>query len=612
MTRPSTTERRYLFMPNAAHLNSIRRVLAVDAGRRRLKLTLLEKYSNRIKIVREESVDLQEEGLVTAEELKQYLQTALDTWGRPPIAITLPQHLSNSHLIDLPPGSDAEVQQLIEAEVVKLSGVSDTPIISDFVRVGATPAGRPQYWVTLAKEGDVEGLIQLLGLQEANLCDVSTAANSLAAAYLATVPTATQTVLIHLGAQHTLVVVRHQAQTVYAGSFPTGSDSFTRALVQARHCSVAEAEQLKQHSETLGGAAPVPEMVAAVNRWAIELRRFIEVALQQSQKLRVDAATFIYAASGLGFRQPGLLAYLNHQLGMSLQVWPKQRYSPGAGFEIVYGTALQALGATTQPVSLLPAQRQEHWQQHRNTQRLARINNVLLVIASLLLIASLWHCIARVVNQKNLLHKVREATEVLRAEQALTTQFQTEYENLRPLLQARQNTHDLLETLDLLEQTRSNRSFWFVLIADQKSYFHGLRYSATAHAGATNVYGPWLLETSRPSATATNRSPAQPGLIAELSVPENLDDARQVLSSIVNDLKSRPLFSKVDLLTDDLRQNLADPKVLLPERHFALALNFSNTIFQALPPAMRSRFDEPGTSRFSRRAGESPQPDLMQ
>ncbi len=588
-------------MLNAAHLNSVRRVLAVDAGRRRLKLALIEKHANRIRIVREESVDLQEEGLVTAEELKQYLQTTLDAWGRPPIAITLPQHLSTSHLIDLPPGSDAEVHQLIEAEVIKLSGVSDTPIVRDFIRVGATPAGRPQYWVTLAKEGDVEGLIQLLGLQQANLCEVSTAANSLAAAYLATVPTATQTVLIHLGAQHTLVVVRHQAATVYAGSFPTGSDSFTRALAQARHCSVAEAEQLKQQTDTLDGTQAVPEMVAAVNRWAIELRRFIEVALQQNLKPRVDASMFLHAASGLGFRQPGLLAYLNQQLGLALQVWPKQRNSPSAGFEIVYGTALQAVGASTQPVSLLPAQRQQRWQQHRNTQRLARINNVLLVVGFLFLIVTLWHRLAQLLHEKDLLHKVRDATTTLRTEQALTVQLQTDYENLRPLLQARQNTHDLLETLDLLEQTRSNRPFWFVLIADQRSYFHALQNAATNRPGATNVYGPWLLET-----TATNRSPAHPGLIAELTVPGNLDDARQVLSSIVNDLKSRPLFAKVDLLTDDLRQNLADPKVLIPERHFALALNFSNTVFQLPHPVVRSRSGDSGPGRTSRRPGDDP------
>jgi hypothetical protein len=45
------------------------------------------------------------------------------------------------------------------------------------------------------------------------------------------------------------------------------------------------------------------------------------------------------------------------------------------------------------------------------------------------------------------------------------------------------------------------------------------------------------------------------------------------------------LFSKVDLLSDDLRRNLADPKVIIPDRDFVLALDFAETEFQqALPP----------------------------
>jgi hypothetical protein len=41
----------------------------------------------------------------------------------------------------------------------------------------------------------------------------------------------------------------------------------------------------------------------------------------------------------------------------------------------------------------------------------------------------------------------------------------------------------------------------------------------------------------------------------------------------------------VDLLSDDLRRNLADPKVIIPDRDFVLALDFAETEFQqALPP----------------------------
>jgi hypothetical protein len=49
-------------------------------------------------------------------------------------------------------------------------------------------------------------------------------------------------------------------------------------------------------------------------------------------------------------------------------------------------------------------------------------------------------------------------------------------------------------------------------------------------------------------------------------------------------LKKTPVFERVDLLPEDLRRNLADPKVIVPERHFALVLDFSTTQFQAAAP----------------------------
>ena len=70
---------------------------------------------------------------------------------------------------------------------------------------------------------------------------------------------------------------------------------------------------------------------------------------------------------------------------------------------------------------------------------------------------------------------------------------------------------------------------------------------------------------------------------------------------MVNGLKQQPLFSKVDLLSDDLRRNLADPKVAIPDRQFVLALDFAGTDFQQpLPlkkpvwPARPKRAARPG------------------
>jgi hypothetical protein len=84
---------------------------------------------------------------------------------------------------------------------------------------------------------------------------------------------------------------------------------------------------------------------------------------------------------------------------------------------------------------------------------------------------------------------------------------------------------------------------------------------------------------------STNLSPAKAGLIAELCIPEDADGARRIRRQLVDDLKEQQLFSKVDLLSDDLRRNLADPKVIIPDRDFVLILDFAETQFQQpLPP----------------------------
>src|SRR4029077_1859741 len=111
-----------------------------------------------------------------------------------------------------------------------------------------------------------------------------------------------------------------------------------------------------------------------------------------------------------------------------------------------------------------------------------------------------------------------------------------------------------------LEQARGNRPFWYVLLADQQSYFNPPpALLSTNLVGRTNFLGapadlaraialsfkPW------PPAS-TNAGLARHGLIAELCVPGEAEPARQALSELVNGLKRQSLFSKVDLLSDDL------------------------------------------------------------
>src|SRR6185436_11410090 len=87
-------------------------------------------------------------------------------------------------------------------------------------------------------------------------------------------------------------------------------------------------------------------------------------------------------------------------------------------------------------------------------------------------------------RKQMLLAKAQAAVESLQSNQALSSELVGEYERLRPLLDRQQNTADTLEALALLQQSRSNRSFWYVLLADQQSYFSA---TITNRAGRTNA-----------------------------------------------------------------------------------------------------------------------------
>jgi Tfp pilus assembly PilM family ATPase len=575
----------------------VRRVLALDAGSRCIKLLLAESDFGRLHILKEELIDLQAEGLVSTDEIKTHLQASLEGWGRPPLALILPQHLSISQVIDLPLAPESEVEKLIEDETIKLSGVSESRIVYDFVRTETSVKNRQQFWVTLSQEGDIRERILRLGIEQEDLCEVTTTANALIAAYRATSPLSSRAILVHLGAQTTVVVVLLAGQGAFATSFQMGGDFFTRSLARLRNCAEETAESMKRANNLLTGPEACLEFTGVVDGWVAELKRQLNEWFEHNPGLAPDAASFELVASGGAFDQPGLLDYLKAQAGLNLRPWPKasqpEAVLPSKRFEVAFGAALQALGYSAQPVSLLPDDYRVAWQKRLNLQRLEMASLGLAALCLLLLAFGTWHKVSLIHRKQALLAKVHAAQEAVEANEALTTELAADYEGFRPLFASQQNTLDTLKTLALLQQSRSNRGFWYVLLADQQSYFNqppGL--ASTNKLAPTNLLA---VITSRAkasatdwpaaSATSTNLSPAKPGFIAELCIPEDADGARRIRRQLVDELKEQRLFSKVDLLSDDLRRNLADPKVIIPDRNFVLALDFAETEFQqALPP----------------------------
>jgi Tfp pilus assembly PilM family ATPase len=588
----------------------VRQVACLDGGARRYKVLLAESDFGRLRILKQELVDVQQEGLVSPEEIKSHLRELLDGWGRPPLALVLPEHVSTSQVIDLPPAPESEVDKLIAEESIKLGGVSESHIVYDFVRLETPGATRQQFWVTLCQENEIRERIARLGIEQDDLCEVTTTANALIAAYRAAYPSSYRSILVHLGAQTTVVVIVLAGQGAFATSFQMGGDFFTRALARQRNISEEQAEALKRKKSLFTGPEASTDFSAAVDGWITELKQQLSEWFQRNPGAASASPPFELIASGGGFDQPGLLEYLRNQAGLPLQLWTQSGESgstmPNKGFEVAFGAASQALGRGQRSISLLPADYREAWRKRLSRQRLDLASTVLVIICAIVLGLGTWRKLSLFSTKQALLDKVQAGQTAVDANESFTGDLLAEYESLRPVLAAQQNTLDTLKTQALLQQSRSNRSFWYVLVADQQSYFsQPPALLATNRPAKTNLLGA-TLDIARlgpllhpTMAGLTNGAPAKPGFIVELCVPGDAEVSRQALSELVNGLKQQRLFSKVDLLSDDLRRSLADPKVLINDRDYVLALDFAETDFQQ--PA-RPRRSPGGQSRPPKRA----------
>jgi Tfp pilus assembly PilM family ATPase len=593
----------------------IRRVLALDAGTRSIRMLLAQSEFGRFRLLKEDSIDLHEEGLVGPDEVKAWLRERLSEWGEPPLAVVLPQHLSNSQVIDLPPAVEQDVATLIENETLKLSGVSDTRIIYDFVHIGGSNPNRQQYWVTLCREEDIREKFLTLGIEGQDLCEVVPGANALVNAWLRTAPDSRRAVLVHAGAQSTVVAIVQDGQGVFASTFQMGGDFFTRTLARSRNLSEENANKSKGESDILNGPTPSSEMRAAVDGWAAELKRQLNDWFQSGAG-GAQASAFPLIAVGGAFEQPGLLEYLKANRALSFKPWPQPETRadlPSKGFEAAYGTALQALGLSSQPVSLLPPDYRLKWKKRLGRERVEVGSLALLIVCTLVLALASWRQLNLVTRKGNFLNKVKAAQEAVEANDSLSGKLASEYETFRPLFARQRNTLDTLNSLALLQQSRSNRSFWYVLVADQQTYFNAPRSLGSTNgiqivATATTNAAPATLSRLANALPAGTNSAAKPGLIAEVSVPEDPEASRILLSQLVRNLKQQPLYSKVDLLSDDLKRSVADPKVIVPDKDFVLALDFAATDFQPSGHAKRSAGSSsarPGPKRATRQTPPS-------
>ncbi len=566
---------------NALQSWSKGRLIAVDHGSRSVKLLLVETGAMDIKVLGHKTVDLLEEGLLASEEIQRHVAELLEEWAEWPIVAPLPAHLSFAQILDLPTGGESDIPRVIEEQTGRLRGITNSPLV--YEAVALTPHGRLQkpYFVTIAREQDVDQHLQRITARATDVRDVSSFANALVSAHTALQPSLRHCVLVDCGASATVLAIVRDGQQVFASSFAVGGNALVDALARARKLAVPEAEAQLGAQNLFAGAQRVPGLCAAADNWLTELRKTLDDWRKQyAGGLAAETLGPVILSGGV-LRVPGWLEYLQDQRGFTFSRWPRL---PGTGdesllsdFAAAYGAAVAAARRPLDSPSLLPPPLRAHRQQ---LSRLAKVNVVgvvCLLLAALVVALATWHKAALVVRKRGLAQKAEAAAAQVRQLENLARQRDQTLERCWPLLDQQERTLNLLHTLRVLQQGRAHHDFWCVLLADSDSYAHG----TTLPVSPTNR--PGFL----PLATSGEENVTKPGFVFELCVPAQGDQTLKVVGDVVADLRKDPLFGRVDSVPAIQRRALVDAKVLIPDRHFAVSVDFADLGWRSLFQTLR-------------------------
>lgn len=549
------------------------RVIAIDLGGSRIKVVFAEVRWGKLRYLQQRVIDLQAEGLLSPEEANRHIREVVDELGNYPIALAIPQHYSQSHLVELPEVGEKDIRDLIARETINLSGLSESAIVYDFHRLAPWDKHRNPFWVTIARENDIlDQLNRLASLErERTYVEVTSAANALVAGALASIPTVGWVALLDLGATSTIVAIMKDGQSVFVASFPIGGESFTNAIATAKKCSFEEAEAFKRTQNLLAGPLAESAFQTVVDVWQRDLEKLMRDWLEDNFDTS-SGQEINFILSGGGALQPGLLEYLNSRSVFDYHPWPVAESAAGveAGGEyaIARGLACQALTGSLLSCSLLPAAHKTAKKQQRILMRCNWAALFTLGVLFVLLLAGMTHRAFLGHFKRDALDNADQALKKAVVIESMIQQKEADYARSIPVLERQKRTMDLLKSLLIMQQLRERRDVSFVLFADSASYFAG----GVAPVPVTNSVIPGLTSVT-PPATNTNVVSLPGDIVVEVSIPDASGDKLKELSTLVSELKKERLYRNVDVLAANQRMtNFIDPKRITPDKYYSLSM----------------------------------------
>lgn len=546
-----------------------RRCIAIDLGRSHIKILLGERTHQTLRILDHQMISLQEEGLISPEEINQHLHLSIATYGNYPVILVIPQHQAISQVVDLPQTDNRHLRELIEEETIRLSGLSESAIIHDHVRLNPFGKFQNPFWITITRERDLEGLVDKLAAGGVAFSGITTSANALASAYFHCSLPSERVVLADLGATSTTIAIIVQGQNIQVSSIPIGSESFTEAIASARGCSFEEAETIKRTQNLLQGDHRIPALIEVLDAWLREFETSVRAWMEDNADLEGKLQPFRIVFTGGGSTQLGLLPYLHSRSVFEFQKWPEPAPSgwnvPLDRYAIACGALVEAFNPSHRHCSVLPEALRTQRKRH---DQLVVVNGFIIFLLGILLVLILAGSIHKALvnaRKSDLLEDAQAAWKKAQGVDNLIHQRDLEYSSVLPVLQRKKNTIDFLQILSNLQNIRRQKNLWFVLLADQNSYAAG---STLVSYGLNPTNLADHFELSNKAATSNL-------FVIELCIPDSEAEKLKPLNDLVADMKQTELFRKVDILPASQRTNLIDPKTILPGKHYALAVELA-------------------------------------
>lgn len=503
--------------------------LIVDIGSRWIKCARYIVKRAEVRQAGSQVIDIQAEGLLSAEEVGTAIERVLRSAGEHPLAVVLPQGSVVSQVMDLPKLSAGDRSGEFEEEVLELIGLSAERCVHDSNPLKPFGGYASPQWITVAKEEILGRHISPLLGQGLRVEAATTVGNALVAAFQQTHPGVEDAYLVDIGAAQTTVIRLKRGEPVQMTSLVDGGENWVEALTEVSGEAFEEVEARLFRDDLFADPAPGPALHAVVGAWRDRLIRQInewrgEFGMPEEDRTG-DGEIYLFGGYSA---VRGLPAALTQAEGLSWNIPQKSGEASEPVWAPSYGAVLMASGISGLKASILPRSLAK-MRQRRLT--LSRLKTGVLYLYALLVII-LGGAIFKQQDRLDALTAADRQAEATLAEIKASNDYlerrDTLARRIEPIVRGQLNSLASLESFRRVQRVHREFDFTLIRFADRRTYFREMDETRSA---------------------LNPRADARPkAFVVELTVRGGQAERLQALGEIVGRLREEKYFANVDRL----------------------------------------------------------------